>query len=86
MQSIACIAMGRRKQKKVTVGAVHQVSHLNALGFSLFLCLVFLFDTGQSLNFANSLLLLFCSVYITLNAFNNCAAFHKLALSVFSLL
>lgn len=83
--NIACITMWRRKQKKITVGTVHGLSHLNAMILPLFLHLVFLFDMGQSLNFANSLLLLFCRVYITLNAFNDSSAFHKLALSVFSL-
>lgn len=76
-------SIGRRKQK-ITVGTVHGVCHLDALVLTLFLFL-FLFEMGQSLNSANSLLLLFCSVYIILNAFNNSSAFHELALSVSSL-
>lgn len=81
-ESISCIIMGRSKQEKVTVGAVHAICHLNALVLTLFLSLVFLFDTGPSLDY----LLQFCKVYITLNALNNSSAFHKLALSVFLLL
>lgn len=81
-ESISCIIMGRSKQEKATVGAVHGMSHLNALVLTLFLNLVFLFDTGPSLNS----LLQFCRVYITLNTLNNSSAFHKLARSVFSLL
>lgn len=81
-ESISCIIMGKSKQEKVTVGAVHVAPHLNALVLTLFLSLVFLFDMGPSLNS----LLQFCRVYITLNALNNSSAFHKLVLSVFSLL